>query len=724
MSENDTKIRELLARIEEGTKAVFQGEEYKKYLRTISNFHHYSFRNSMLIFFSNPDATLVAGFNTWKKLNRTVKRGETGIQILAPAPKTIWVNERVLDPDGNPVLDQNGKQVYEKHREKIPAYKPVFVFDVSQTIGEPLPEFGPRMLTEDVANYDDLLSSLREISPLPISFEHIESGEVRGYCSFAEEKIVVQQGMPPAQSLKTAVHEIAHAFMHDPKSVDVKSNRQTKEVEAESVAFIVCSHLGLDTADYTFPYLAGWSGSQELYQLHASLDRIQHQANEMIQRIDARMLELQREAPERSAPQDPIAAPAKGQQPVAPPAVVSRTPENVVSETKKPQRAIYSQEQIDRAAATDLEAWLESQGEKLLKSGRESRLDRDHSVTVRGNQWFDHSEEKGGNAITFVQQFYNLSFPEAVKRLLSGEPATYAPTDKEAAPTKAFTAPERHTDMRRVFAYLTKTREIDPAVVQAFAKAGTLYEDAGHHNAVFLGLDGDGVARHAHARSTYTGGQSIKLNLEGSDARYSFHHVGSSQELFVFEAPIDLLSYISLNSENWQQHSYVACCGLSLQAVQQQLREHTDLSKIHLCLDNDEAGRRAAARMQETLAADGFSVILERSIYKDWNEDLVELHFYEAEKNVDSSAVQNEIETQRRENERLDAVKFDNDIDLDKERTREQLGYRDNDPASSKAPERLPLSERLALAAAESERRAQAAKAVILQMGRGERNAE
>lgn len=760
------RTAELLQKIEDGTKAVFQSEEYRKYLKTMSKFHHYSFRNSLLIYLQNPDASLVAGYNAWQKVNRNVVRGEKGIEIVAYTPKTIWVNERVLDEQGKPVLDELGKQVYEKHREKIPAYKMVYVFDVSQTQGEPLPDFGPRTLEADVDNLDTIMAALRHISPLPIHLETIEDSDTRGYCSFSHQKIVVREGMPPAQTLKTAVHEIAHAIMHDPQVPD-RADRSTREVEAESVAFIVCAKLGLDTSDYTFPYLVGWSGTQEMYQLHASLDRIQHTADEMIQQFDMRMLELQREAPERSAaiellsfeqdsngfyasisvagtenrcmmrqqgealyvsfgpPQrrmrydltdeeaakyrafeasdrktarlDEIETPRKDQHLSEPAAIRSRAPENVVSDAEKP-RPRYTPEQIERAASTDLEAWLESQGEKLLKSGREKRLDRDHSVTVRGNQWYDHSAEKGGNAITFVQSYYNLSFPEAVKRLLDGEPATFSPADRPEAPQKIFLAPERNADMRRVFAYLTITREIDPAVVSAFAQTGTLYEDAKHHNAIFLGCDEDGVSRHAHARSTNTEGKSFKLNLEGSDARYSFHHIGSSSELYVFEAPIDMLSYISLHPVDWQQHSYVACCGLSLKAAQQILDTHPEIRSVHLCLDNDEAGRGAVDRMTAELSQMGYTVQAENSIYKDWNEDLVAQRFYEEVADG---------ETKRRENERLDAVKFDNDIDLDKEKTREQLGFRDNDTLRDSAPSRLPMKERLAAAAAEADRREQ-----------------
>lgn len=220
----------------------------------------------------------------------------------------------------------------------------------------------------------------------------------------------------------------------------------------------------------------------------------------------------------------------------------------------------FTEEEKQRAASVDLEEFLRCHGEKLLASGREKRLARDHSVTVRGNEWYDHAEERGGHAVSFVQRFYNLSYPEAVTMLLGGEAGTIYPSAAERVeePPKPFVLPPIHSDMRRVYAYLVKHRNIDRSVVTHFAREKLLYEDAEYHNAVFVGTDEEGIPRHAHKRSTNSYGKAFRLNVEGCDPHYSFHHIGTDESLYVFEAPIDMLSYITLCPEDWQRHSYVA----------------------------------------------------------------------------------------------------------------------------------------------------------------------
>lgn len=285
----------------------------------------------------------------------------------------------------------------------------------------------------------------------------------------------------------------------------------------------------------------------------------------------------------------------------------------------------FTDEQKQRANAVDLEDFLYLQGEKLLKSGREKRLASDHSVTVRGNQWYDHASEKGGCAIDFVQMFYGKSFPDAVTMLLNGEQgqAYRSSEPRRSEPPKPFALPEAHTDMRRVYAYLTKTRCIDRSVVSVFAKAKMIYEDAKYHNAVFVGFDPDGVARHAHKRGTYTQGEPFKGNVDGCDPRYSFHHIGQSDTVYVFEAPIDLLSFLSLYPQDWQRHSYVALCGVAEHALTQLLTENPQVQKIGLCLDNDKAGIKARERLTGILSERGYGNVFPLfSQQKDWNEDL------------------------------------------------------------------------------------------------------
>lgn len=283
----------------------------------------------------------------------------------------------------------------------------------------------------------------------------------------------------------------------------------------------------------------------------------------------------------------------------------------------------FTEEQKQRAAAVDLEEFLRCRGERLLTSGREKRLASDHSITIRGNEWYDHAEEHGGHAVSFVQKFYGLSYPDAVTMLLSGEMGTDYPTarEREVETPRPFALPPANKDMRRVYAYLTKHRSIDRNVITHFAREKLLYEDARYHNAVFVGTDENGIPRHAHKRSVNSYGKVFRLNVEGSDPRYSFHHIGTDGSLYVFEAPIDLLSYITLHPEKWSAHSYVACCGTSIQPVLKMLERLPQINTVLLCLDNDDAGHLACQRMSAQLAE---HYTVERLVpkNKDWNDDL------------------------------------------------------------------------------------------------------
>lgn len=280
----------------------------------------------------------------------------------------------------------------------------------------------------------------------------------------------------------------------------------------------------------------------------------------------------------------------------------------------------FTEEQKERAATVDLEYFLRQRGEKLLSSGRDKRLASDHSVTIRGCQWFDHDSRQGGNAISFVRFFYNRTYPEAVTMLLD-EMYLCAPKAAEEPP-KPFALPPVNSDMRRVYAYLVKHRNIARDVVAHFARKKLLYEDAKYHNAVFVGTDETGVPRHAHKRSTNSSGKAFRLNVESCDPRYSFHHVGSDGSLYVFEAPMDMLSYITLHPVDWQRHSYVACCGTSIQPVEKMLERMPQLDTVLLCLDNDEAGHAASQRMKTQLEKN-HTVKRLTPEHKDWNDDLI-----------------------------------------------------------------------------------------------------
>jgi hypothetical protein len=302
------KMKELTDKLEQGIKNVYESERYKTYLGVMSKFHFYSFRNSLLIMQQKPEATHVAGFNAWKTtFQRSVNKGEKGIQILAPAPYRVRVEMEKIDRiTQKPVLDNSGKPVTEEVEITKPSFRPVYVFDVSQTSGEPLPQLITE-LTGNVAQYNAFFQSLKGVSPFPMKFEEIQSG-AKGYCDPANKKIAIKAGMSELQNIKTAIHEITHADLHaglGNLSLDERKDRRTKEVEAESVAFVVCSHFCIDTSDYSFAYVASWSSDKELNVLKSSLDTIQKHAAELIDRIDTRFKELLKEQPILPMPYEP-----------------------------------------------------------------------------------------------------------------------------------------------------------------------------------------------------------------------------------------------------------------------------------------------------------------------------------------------------------------------------------------------------------------------------------
>jgi antirestriction protein ArdC len=303
------KMKALTDKLEQGVKDVYESDKYKNYLGVMSKFHFYSFRNSLLIMLQKPEATHVAGFNAWKTtFKRSVNKGEKGLQILAPAPYRFKVEIDCVDPiTRRPVLDNSGKPVTEEVEMTKPAFRAVYVFDVSQTSGEPLPQLTTE-LTGSVAQYNAFFESLKSVSPFPMQFEEIQ-GAAKGYCDPVNKIIAIKTGMSELQNIKTAIHEITHADLHaglGNLSLDERKDRRTKEVEAESVAFVVCSHFCIDTSDYSFTYVASWSSDKELNVLKSSLDTIQKHAAELIDRIDTRFQELLKEQPILTMPNEPL----------------------------------------------------------------------------------------------------------------------------------------------------------------------------------------------------------------------------------------------------------------------------------------------------------------------------------------------------------------------------------------------------------------------------------
>ena len=292
----------------------------------------------------------------------------------------------------------------------------------------------------------------------------------------------------------------------------------------------------------------------------------------------------------------------------------------------------FTDEQKILANSVNLAEYLRVRGEKLERVGREHKLiycdssGRHDSITLRGSTWFDHKNQIGGGAIKFMQEFYDMDFQTAVQELLGQTvtPLSHSPPKVSAKEEKKeFRLPEANTNMHRVYAYLIKQRFISPDIISHFAKQHTLYEDKEHHNAVFVGVDENGVPRQASKRSTSTFGNAFRITCEGSDTKYSFSHFGKSSRLYVFEAPIDMMSFLTLYPKDWQQHSYIAMNGVYENAVLTALKNHSNLREIVLCVDNDEGGIEAVDRLRDILHENGYPNVKRLAPeFKDWNECL------------------------------------------------------------------------------------------------------
>lgn len=345
------RMKEITDRLETGIQELFESERYKAYLTTMSKFHSYSFNNTLLI--AMQGGQLVAGYNKWRdNFHRNVKKGEKAIKILAPAPFKAKKEVQKLDAQGRPVMGKDGKPVTEVQEIQVPAFKIVSVFDVSQTEGEPLPSIGVEELTGSVERYGEFFKALEQISPVPIGFEDIPGGS-HGYYHLTEKRIAIQAAMSELQTLKTAIHEIAHSKLHaiDPEAPAIEQadrpDSRTREVQAESVAYAVCQHYGLDTSDYSFGYVAGWSSGKDLKELKASLETIRATAHELITTIDGHLAQLQKE---RQAQQE---QPQAAEQP-EPDSVFSKLP---------PEQQQEMTDSVKAMLQTLIEADLKSTGE-------------------------------------------------------------------------------------------------------------------------------------------------------------------------------------------------------------------------------------------------------------------------------------------------------------------------------------------------------------------------
>ena len=364
------KLKEITDRLEQGITELFESERYKEYLRVMSKFHNYSFNNTLLIAMQKPDASLVAGFSAWKNnFGRNVMKGQKGIKIIAPSPFKIRQEMKKIDPHTQqPIIGKDGKPVTEEKEITIPAYKVVSVFDVSQTEGKELPDIAVDELTGDVERYKDFFAALEKTSPVPIGFEQIAGGS-HGYYHLEDKRIAIDEGMSELQTLKTAIHEIAHAKLHD---IDLNApeneqqprvDRRTREVEAESVAYTVCQHYELDTSDYSFGYVAGWSSGRELSELKSSLETIRSAAAEIINSIDETLAELskaqdkEQTAGQEQPDKEENAAPEQPKQEASAQEKAAFTPETVYQVRRNPYSDRKENAYLLQAYVTQENGW-------------------------------------------------------------------------------------------------------------------------------------------------------------------------------------------------------------------------------------------------------------------------------------------------------------------------------------------------------------------------------
>lgn len=351
------ELKEITDKLEQGVADIFASDRYKEMLDMIAKFPEYSANNSLLILLQRPDAQLCQSYTGWKSMDRYVKKGEKGIKILAPTPYTVLRDEPKLDAGGKQIYDKDGEAVMETKEIKVTGFKVVNTFDISQTEGKELPSIGVEELTGDVNNYGMMFQALVDTCPVPIAFEKI-SGGAKGYYYLVEERIAIQEGMSEVQTVKTAIHEMAHQKLHAHQEKDQKQTRNSKEVEAESVAYTVCQHYGIDTSDYSFSYVVGWSEGKETPELKASLETIRKTAAEMIHAIDEKMKELQAEKTKEQS-SEKATVPAKETEKSAPESTVAdrrealaqlvkNTAEQCAADASKGKKAVSGKKQSVR----------------------------------------------------------------------------------------------------------------------------------------------------------------------------------------------------------------------------------------------------------------------------------------------------------------------------------------------------------------------------------------
>ena len=580
------RIEELTKKLEQGIKELYNSDKYKQYLSAMSKFHNYSPSNIMLILQQNPNASYVAGYNAWAdKFSRQVNKGEKALFINVPFPlKDKITKEPLLDEQGNEII----------HYRMKPK-----VFDISQTNGEPLPVIGVRELEGNVNNYEPFFNALRDVSPVDIKFRKIITG-AKGFYSPAYKEITINQGMSEIQNIKTAIHEIAHARLHSEN--DGKS-KAIRELEAESIAYVVCQKYGIDTADYSFGYLASWSNPDEdMKQLKSVLAVVQKEANSIIKGLDEQFKELeQMRNSEKSAP------------------IKKQHNENYVS----PMR-------VEEARKVCILEYLMRQepGNIVKSSANEYKKASNDSFKIfpsknGGYAWKWHSQQMGGtDAISYIQKTQNISFQEAVKELTPHYEDSFSQSKPKANATptfnpilqekKEFEMPLLAKQTSKVEEYLINKRGIDPDIVRYCIENKILGQTDKYGNCIFLGLDENNEPKSASTRGTYDE-KPYKGKVANSNTEFAFfipvaeRYKDTAKTLFIFESPIEAMSKASMDKSHptaghmWNAVHRLSLDGLSDIAIHKYLENNPGINNINLCLNGDEPGQKGAARIEELL---------------------------------------------------------------------------------------------------------------------------
>lgn len=661
-NKNLDQVMELL---QNGVKDVFTSEKYLNYLTMLSKFHNYSYNNVLLISLQNPNATLVAGYNDWvKKHHRYVKKGEKGIKIIAPSPYKKEVSVPVLDNNGNKVI-VDGKPLMEQKTIQAMSFRTVSVFDVSQTDGEPLPQLLSE-LTDNVKNYNELFEAIKAYSEYPINFEDI-SGDIKGYCSYKDKRIAIKNGMSESQTIKTAIHETAHSHLHEPNPNDpIRDSRNIKEVQAESVAFVVSNYFGIDTSEYSFNYIAAW-GNLELNELKNSLSVIQKEAAAMINGIEEKYQELlkSREAELKIANEQEVGY-DKDADGLDDSRDSSYTASIESSEQTLYDQPKYSKEENmriidDLKRSIPIQDYAQTLGFTVMSVGRYFTLKEHDSVRIDPdkNRFVQNSTGVKGSIIDFVMQFENTDKTTAIRRLLdysgihseltnSRSNVNHKINRNDQTKNKKLSLPERAAHMKNVFAYLINTRKIDSKVVSSWVNNHNLYQDT-HNNCVFVTYDKSGKPEFASQRGTNTS-KTFKADISGSNYDTCHFINNNAKSLIITESVIDCMSVqtiLQAHGRDLNNYNYLSLNGTTKVNALHNALSQSETSSVIIAVDNDSAGRVALDNIKSIVANTDKDIKVIEYLpknEKDWNAELVAN--VEKEKNAlnnDKSSLKDQI---------------------------------------------------------------------------------